>query len=147
MLRVKVDQKEFHNRLYCPKNNSFKYKWRILDDFNTSLDRHKFHIQLMCGEQGAALYNQQVLQQYKGRFNYRRETQAIAKLALAGNSTDPVLAVKSFRTEVRRQQAVVNVENEVKFSALQHVHSISLPRQEIKVHLITFGGIAAAQVR
>jgi hypothetical protein len=39
------------------------------------------------------------------------------------------------------------VENEVKLSALQHVHSISLPRQEIKVHPITFGRIAATQVR
>src|SRR5437879_10256924 len=47
------------------------------------------------------------------------QCQAIAKLALAGNSTDPVLAVKSFRTEVRRQQAVVNEENEDKFSAIQ----------------------------
>src|SRR5712672_4175166 len=56
------------------------------------------------------------------------QCQAIAKLALAGNSTDPVLAVKSLRTEVRRQQAVVNVENEVEFSVLQHIHGIGLPR-------------------
>ena len=42
------------------------------------------------------------------------QCQASAKLALTGNSTDPVLAVKSLRTEVRGQQAVVNVENEVK---------------------------------
>src|SRR5712672_4703188 len=74
------------------------------------------------------------------------QCQAIAKLALAGNSTDPVLAVKPLGTEVRGQQAVVNLENEVKLSALQHVHGISLPRQEIKVHLITLRRIAAAQV-
>jgi hypothetical protein len=46
------------------------------------------------------------------------ECQAIAKLALAGNRTDPVLAVKSLRTEGRGQQAVVNVEDKVKLSAL-----------------------------
>src|SRR6266478_7797580 len=56
------------------------------------------------------------------------QCQAIAELALASNSTDPVLAVKSLRTEVRGEQAVVNLENEVKLSALQHFHSISLPR-------------------
>src|SRR5882724_1086485 len=56
------------------------------------------------------------------------QRQAIAKLALARNSTDPVLAVEFLRNEVRRQQALVNVENEVKLSALQHVHSFSLPR-------------------
>src|SRR5580704_3146055 len=56
------------------------------------------------------------------------QCQAIAKLTLASDSANPVLAVKFFRTDVRRQQALVNMENEVKLSALQHIHSISLPR-------------------
>lgn len=58
---------------------------------------------------------------------------------MARNSADPFLAVESLRTKVRGQQAVVRVEYEVKLSALQHIHRISLPRSEIKGHLITFG--------
>src|SRR6202030_286230 len=110
-------------------------------------------------DRGAALYTQRskllvrdVLHAWKScdnkvlRSQVLLQCQAIAKLALAGNSADPVLAVEFLRTQVRGQQTVVNVKNEVKLSALQHVHSISLPRLEIKVHLITCGRITAAQV-
>jgi hypothetical protein len=73
------------------------------------------------------------------------ECQAISKRAPAPNGTDPVLTIELLRGEVRRQQAVVNVENKVKLPAFQHVRRVSLPRQEVKVNLVAFTGVAAAQ--
>ena len=47
---------------------------------------------------------------------------------------------------MRRQQAVVDVENKVKLPAFHHVRRVSLPRQEVKLNLVASTDVTAAEM-
>lgn len=74
MLRNTVDQtQEITNRQRFPKNNSFCYRWRILDDFSRSIDRQMFHLKVAGAGNHRSLLADKILQLYKGRYHGTRQ--------------------------------------------------------------------------
>ncbi len=80
MLRNTVDVQEIRNRQKYPKNNSFAYRWRILDNFSRSIDRQMYHLNLPTTGNHRTLMNDKIMQLYRGRFQGSR-TDLIAELA------------------------------------------------------------------
>lgn len=61
----KAQQIDWRARARFPKNNFFCYKWRVIDNFNKSIERDLFEMNLQGGNFHKALVNEQVLALYK----------------------------------------------------------------------------------
>jgi len=73
MLRNQVDVNEVVNRQRFPKNNYFCYRWRILDNFNRSIDRQMFHLSVQGADNHRGLLADKILQLYKARYHGSRQ--------------------------------------------------------------------------
>jgi len=63
-------QIDWRARARFPKNNFFCYRWRVVDNFNKSIEREMFEMNLQAGNFHKALVNEKVLALYK--MSYRK---------------------------------------------------------------------------
>lgn len=72
MLKNIVNQEEMENRRQFPKNNFFCYKWRVVDNFNRSIDRQMFQLAVHGADNHRSLMNHKMLQLHKSRYSGSR---------------------------------------------------------------------------
>ncbi len=72
MLRNTVDMQAIKNRQKFPKNNHFAYKWRVLDNFNKSIERQMYYMNMWGANNHRTLMNDKILQLYKSRYQGSR---------------------------------------------------------------------------
>lgn len=60
-----VKARASHNAAKFPKNNHFCYRWRIVDEFNRSIDRDMHNARIFGGDFHQSLVNQRVLSTFK----------------------------------------------------------------------------------
>src|SRR5262249_53403595 len=73
--------------------------------------------------------------------------QPVAKAAVARYGADPILSIESFRLKVRRQQPVINVENNIELPVFHSLRNAPPPRKKFKLYLITAVRVLSAQGR
>ena len=64
----KVHELNWKARLRFPKNNYFCYRWRVLDNFNRSIDREWSQMRIQGGTSPESLINERILALYKTTF-------------------------------------------------------------------------------
>lgn len=110
VLNQKVDVKA---RQHFPKNNFFCYRWRVIDNFDKSIDREMYHQQLTGGRQHQSLLNERILALYKMSYR-RRKNDFISKLTqdamsfLEGRRKALSLAVQEDRSYTKSMVDIVD---------------------------------------
>ena len=73
--------------------------------------------------------------------------QPVAKVAVLRHGANPILFVEPFRLKVRRQEPVINVENEIQLPVFHEFCDTTPPRPGFKLYLIASVRILPAQAR
>ena len=60
-----VKSRAINNASKFPKNNHFCYRWRVVDEFNKSIDRDMYNARLFGGDFHQSLINERVLATFK----------------------------------------------------------------------------------
>jgi hypothetical protein len=63
------------------------------------------------------------------------------------NGTNPILTIEPLRLKVRWQEPVIDVENKIELPVFNQLRDATLPRMEIKMHLVAPVRILPAQTR
>ena len=64
-IALAVKSRASHNAAKFPKNNYFCYRWRIVDEFNKSIDRDMHNARVYGGDFHQSLVNERVLSTFK----------------------------------------------------------------------------------
>lgn len=72
-MRNSYELQEVTNRQKFPKNNYFCYRWRVLDNFNKSIERRMFQLQVQGAGNNVTLLSDRILQLYKARHHDGRK--------------------------------------------------------------------------
>jgi hypothetical protein len=93
-IAVAVKSRASQNAARFPKNNYFCYRWRIVDEFNKSIDRDLHNARVYGGDFHQSLVNQRVLSTFK-----------TAKLKYNQNFMDEITADALDFLQTRKQKA------------------------------------------